>query len=65
MLTLSKYQVNFTLHEGVETIIYRAQTPTDGHATILKVLKADQARISNSPKFRQRTNRQSHQYRNL
>ncbi|MEG5139437.1 MULTISPECIES: trifunctional serine/threonine-protein kinase/ATP-binding protein/sensor histidine kinase [unclassified Microcoleus] len=41
MLTLPQYQVNFTLHEGVETIIYRAQTPTDGHPTILKVLKAE------------------------
>ncbi|MEG4804853.1 AAA family ATPase [Microcoleus sp. ARI1-B5] len=41
MLTLSKYQIDSTLHEGIETIIYRAQTATDGHATILKVLKAE------------------------
>ena len=41
MLTLPQYQIDSTLHEGVETIIYRVQTPTDGHATILKVLKAE------------------------
>ncbi len=41
MLTSSKYQIDATLHEGVETIIYRAQTPTDGHVTILKILKAE------------------------
>ncbi|MEG4350860.1 AAA family ATPase [Microcoleus sp. LAD1_D5] len=41
MLTLSKYQIDFTLHEGVETIIYRGQAPTDGLAAILKVLKAE------------------------
>ncbi|MDP8933313.1 MAG: trifunctional serine/threonine-protein kinase/ATP-binding protein/sensor histidine kinase [Cyanobacteriota bacterium] len=41
MLKLSKYQINITLHEGVETIIYRGQTPTDGRAAILKVLKAE------------------------
>ncbi|MEG4070772.1 AAA family ATPase [Microcoleus sp. Pol11C2] len=41
MLTLSKYQVTSTLHEGVETIIYRGQTPTDAPPVILKVLKAE------------------------
>ncbi|MEG4626663.1 AAA family ATPase [Microcoleus sp. w1-18aA5] len=41
MLTLSKYQINSTLHEGVETIIYRGQTPTDAPPAILKVLKAE------------------------
>jgi len=41
MLTLSEYQINSTLHEGVETVIYRGQIPTDRHATILKVLKAE------------------------
>ncbi|MEG4121341.1 AAA family ATPase [Microcoleus sp. N9_B4] len=41
MLTLSKYQIDFTLHEGVETIIYRGQTPTDAPPAILKVLKAE------------------------
>ncbi|MEG3858733.1 trifunctional serine/threonine-protein kinase/ATP-binding protein/sensor histidine kinase [Microcoleus sp. herbarium12] len=41
MLTLSEYQINSTLHEGVETIIYRAQTPTEGATIILKVLKAE------------------------
>ncbi|MCC3408596.1 MAG: AAA family ATPase [Microcoleus sp. PH2017_10_PVI_O_A] len=41
MLRLSEYQIDSTLHEGIETIIYRAQTPTDGTATILKVLKAE------------------------
>jgi predicted ATPase/signal transduction histidine kinase/tRNA A-37 threonylcarbamoyl transferase component Bud32 len=41
MLTLSEYQINSTLHEGLETIIYRAQTPTEGATIILKVLKAE------------------------
>ena len=41
MLNLSGYQINGTLHEGVETIIYRGQTPTDESAAILKVLKAE------------------------
>ena len=41
MLILSKYQIHSTLHEGVETIIYRAQTPTDESPKILKVLKAE------------------------
>lgn len=41
MLIFSQYKINSTLHEGVETIIYRAQTPTDKAATILKVLKAE------------------------
>ncbi len=41
MLKLSKYQINITLHEGVETIIYRGQTPTDAPPAILKVLKAE------------------------
>ena len=41
MLKLSGYQINGTLHEGVETIIYRGQTSTDESAAILKVLKAE------------------------
>ncbi|MEG5235734.1 protein kinase domain-containing protein [Microcoleus sp. AT9b-C3] len=41
MLTLSEYQINSTLHEGVETIVYRGQTPTDAAPAILKVLKAE------------------------
>jgi len=41
MLKLSGYQINGTLHEGVETIIYRGQTPKDESAAILKVLKAE------------------------
>ncbi|MEG4961444.1 MULTISPECIES: AAA family ATPase [unclassified Microcoleus] len=41
MLKLSQYQINGTLHEGVETIIYRGQTLTDESAAILKVLKAE------------------------
>jgi serine/threonine protein kinase len=41
MLTLSEYQINSPLHEGVETIISRGQTPTDEPATILKVFKTD------------------------
>src|SRR4028118_912926 len=40
MLKFSGYQINGTLHEGVETIIYRGQTPTDESPAILKVLKA-------------------------
>jgi predicted ATPase/signal transduction histidine kinase/tRNA A-37 threonylcarbamoyl transferase component Bud32 len=41
MLTLSEYQINSTLHEGVETIVYRGQTPTEAAPAILKVLKAE------------------------
>ncbi len=41
MSTLSEYQITSTLHEGVETIIYRGQTPTDAPPAILKVLKAE------------------------
>ncbi|MEG3868379.1 protein kinase domain-containing protein, partial [Microcoleus sp. Z1_B2] len=41
MLTLSEYQIISTLHEGVETIIYRGQKPTDSPPVILKVLKAE------------------------
>ncbi|MBE9186887.1 AAA family ATPase [Microcoleus sp. LEGE 07076] len=41
MKTISEYQINSTLHEGLETIIYRGQTPTNGRAAILKVLKAE------------------------
>ncbi|MEG4281883.1 AAA family ATPase [Microcoleus sp. A006_D1] len=41
MLKLSEYKIDSTLHEGIETIIYRAQTSTDEPATILKVLKAE------------------------
>ncbi|MEG4093214.1 serine/threonine-protein kinase PknK, partial [Microcoleus sp. Pol12B4] len=41
MLTLSKYQITSTLHEGVETIIYRGETLTDAPPAILKVLKAE------------------------
>ncbi|MEG4486199.1 AAA family ATPase [Microcoleus sp. D2_18a_B4] len=41
MLNLSEYQITSTLHEGVETIVYRGQTPTDAPPAILKVLKAE------------------------
>ncbi|MEG3933094.1 AAA family ATPase [Microcoleus sp. T3_B1] len=41
MLNLSQYQITSTLHEGVETIVYRGQTPTDAPPAILKVLKAE------------------------
>ncbi|MEG4328715.1 protein kinase domain-containing protein, partial [Microcoleus sp. herbarium5] len=41
MLNLSEYQINSTLHEGVETIIYRGQTPRKAAPEILKVLKAE------------------------
>ncbi|WP_225225670.1 hypothetical protein [Komarekiella delphini-convector] len=32
------YQINSTLHEGIQTIIYQAQTPTQ-QRVILKLLK--------------------------
>jgi predicted ATPase/signal transduction histidine kinase/tRNA A-37 threonylcarbamoyl transferase component Bud32 len=41
MQIISQYQINSTLHEGVETIIYRGQTSTNQPATILKLLKAE------------------------
>jgi predicted ATPase/signal transduction histidine kinase/tRNA A-37 threonylcarbamoyl transferase component Bud32 len=41
MLSLSEYQINSTLHEGAETIIYRGQASINETATILKVLKAE------------------------
>ncbi|MEG4203039.1 AAA family ATPase [Microcoleus sp. Pol7_A1] len=41
MLTFSEYRIDSILHEGVETIIYRGQTPTYRSATILKFLKAE------------------------
>ncbi len=41
MLALSNYQIHSTLHEGIETIVYRVQTPTDEKPTILKILKAE------------------------
>jgi predicted ATPase/signal transduction histidine kinase/tRNA A-37 threonylcarbamoyl transferase component Bud32 len=41
MLSLSEYQINSTLHEGIETIIYRGQKSTHQPATILKVLKTE------------------------
>jgi predicted ATPase len=41
MQNLSKYPINSTLHEGVETVIYRGQKSTHRPATILKLLKAE------------------------
>jgi histidine kinase len=41
MQTLSQYQIQSTLHEGVETIVYRGHTPDRPESTILKVLKAE------------------------
>jgi hypothetical protein len=41
MQTLSKYQIHSTLHEGVETIVYRGQIPGSPETTILKLLKAE------------------------
>ena len=41
MQNLSKYLINSTLHEGVETVIYRGQKSTHRPATILKLLKAE------------------------
>lgn len=40
MQTISEYQIQSTLHEGIQTIIYRGQTPTHQQPTILKLLKA-------------------------
>ena len=41
MKALSQYQIHSTLHEGVETIIYRGEIPSHQQSTILKVLKAE------------------------
>ena len=41
MQFLSKYQIHSTLHEGIETIIYRGKIPTHQETTVLKVLKAE------------------------
>ncbi|HEY9905965.1 MAG TPA: AAA family ATPase [Candidatus Sericytochromatia bacterium] len=41
MKALSQYQIHSTLHEGVETIVYRGQTQTCQKPTILKLLKAE------------------------
>ncbi|MFB2979006.1 AAA family ATPase [Microseira sp. BLCC-F43] len=41
MLAVSNYHIDSTLHEGIETIVYRVQTPTDQKPTILKILKAE------------------------
>ncbi|MEG3842579.1 AAA family ATPase [Microcoleus sp. herbarium14] len=41
MHNLSKYPINSTLHEGVETVIYRGQASINQTATILKLLKAE------------------------
>ncbi|HEY9833158.1 MAG TPA: AAA family ATPase, partial [Stenomitos sp.] len=40
MNLLSQYQIIATLHEGIETIIYRGQIPSQPEPTILKLLKA-------------------------
>src|SRR5919199_1244518 len=41
MKTLLQYQINSTLHTGVETIIYRGQITSHQQSAILKVLKSD------------------------
>jgi histidine kinase len=41
MKALTHYQIHSTLHEGVETTVYRGQTPTHQQPTILKLLKAE------------------------
>ncbi|MBD1906571.1 trifunctional serine/threonine-protein kinase/ATP-binding protein/sensor histidine kinase [Funiculus sociatus GB2-A5] len=41
MQTISEYEIQSTLHEGIQTIIYRGQTPTHQQPTILKLLKAE------------------------
>ncbi|WP_334929641.1 hypothetical protein [Nostoc sp.] len=33
------YQINSTLYEGIQTIIYQAQTPKTQQRVILKLLK--------------------------
>ncbi|YAF95934.1 MAG: AAA family ATPase [Nodularia sp. CChRGM 3473] len=39
MLNLTGYQINSTLHEGIQTIIYQTQIPNTKQPVILKVLK--------------------------
>jgi len=39
MTNLTEYQINSTLHEGIQTIIYRAKTPEKQQRVILKLLK--------------------------
>ncbi|MEG3968634.1 AAA family ATPase [Microcoleus sp. T2B6] len=41
MQFLSQYQIHSTLHEGIETIIYRGKIPTHQDTTVLKILKAE------------------------
>ena len=41
MLILSEYQINSTLHEGIETVIYLGHRAIDQSVTILKLLKAE------------------------
>jgi len=41
MQALSDYHIQSTLHEGVQTVIYRGSTPSYPLTTILKILKAE------------------------
>ncbi|NJS11939.1 MAG: AAA family ATPase, partial [Microcoleus sp. CSU_2_2] len=41
MQFLSQYQIHSTVHEGIETIIYRVKMPTHQETSILKLLKAE------------------------
>ncbi|MEG4989476.1 AAA family ATPase [Microcoleus sp. BR0-C5] len=41
MQFLSQYQIHSTLHEGIETIIYRGKIPTHQDTTVLKILNAE------------------------
>ncbi|MEG4812174.1 AAA family ATPase [Microcoleus sp. F8-D3] len=41
MQFLSQYQIHSTLHEGIETIIYRGKISTHQDTTVLKILKAE------------------------
>ena len=41
MQFLSQYQIHSTLHEGIETIIYRGKIPAQQETTVLKILKAE------------------------
>ena len=75
MLSPSEYPINSTLHEGIETVIYRGQTSTHRPATILKLLKAEYptleaiTRLKHEYQIRQNLDSEqivkSHQSRNL
>lgn len=45
MKSLSDYEIQATLHEGVEKIVYRGKSPTHQESIILKLLKSEYPRI--------------------